>query len=116
MRFEGRDNLSRFMPAILAAGFFLLYLVTCQRGWCWQDGGLFQRRIFSLDFSGSFGIAASHPLFIGLGVAIDRDQLMKAHRLYLDKCEGRGARDDAVGMQYLIPGWKFDNKKPCLVR
>ncbi len=22
----------------------------------------------------------------------------------------------ASGMQYLIPGWKFDNKKPCLVR
>ena len=27
-----------------------------------------------------------------------------------------GARDDTIGMQYLIPGWKFDNKKPCLVR
>ena len=24
--------------------------------------------------------------------------------------------DDAMGMQYLIPGWKFDPKKPCLVR
>ena len=27
-----------------------------------------------------------------------------------------GARDDAVAMQYLMPGWKFDNKRPCLVR
>jgi spore coat protein CotF len=26
------------------------------------------------------------------------------------------ALNDAIGMQYLIPGWKFDNKKPCLVR
>jgi glucarate dehydratase len=29
---------------------------------------------------------------------------------------GLGARDDAIAMQYLIPGWKFDNKKPCLLR
>jgi glucarate dehydratase len=29
---------------------------------------------------------------------------------------GLGARDDSVAMQYLIPGWKFDNKRPCLVR
>ena len=27
-----------------------------------------------------------------------------------------GARDDAKGMQYLIPGWKFDPKSPCMVR
>ncbi|EPY8159932.1 TPA: hypothetical protein ACM7GQ_001117, partial [Escherichia coli] len=27
-----------------------------------------------------------------------------------------GARDDAMGMQYLIPGWTFDNKRPCMVR
>ena len=27
-----------------------------------------------------------------------------------------GARDDAMAMQYLIPGWKFDNKRPCMVR
>jgi glucarate dehydratase len=27
-----------------------------------------------------------------------------------------GARDDAVAMQFLIPGWKFDPKRPCLVR
>ena len=37
-----------------------------------------------------------------------------AHQLYLEK--GLGGRDDAVGMQYLIPGWQFDNKKPALVR
>jgi glucarate dehydratase len=27
-----------------------------------------------------------------------------------------GARDDAVAMQYLMPGWRFDAKRPCLVR
>ena len=25
-------------------------------------------------------------------------------------------RDDAKSMQYLIPGWKYNHKKPCLVR
>jgi glucarate dehydratase len=26
------------------------------------------------------------------------------------------ARDDAIGMQFLIPGWSFDNKRPSMVR
>ena len=30
--------------------------------------------------------------------------------------QGLGGRDDAAAMQYLIPGWTFDNKTPCLVR
>ena len=42
------------------------------------------------------------------------DQIRKAHQVYLDNC--LGARNDAMAMQYLIPGWKFDPKKPCLVR
>jgi|GEM_PF-1414812 len=29
---------------------------------------------------------------------------------------GLGARDDATAMQFLIPGWEFDNKRPALVR
>lgn len=44
----------------------------------------------------------------------DMDQLMKAHELYQQ--HGLGARDDAMGMQYLIPNWIFDNKRPCMVR
>ncbi len=50
----------------------------------------------------------------GLGIEIDREQILKANKLYIDN--NLGARDDSVGMQFLIPGWKFDNKKPCLVR
>jgi glucarate dehydratase len=38
----------------------------------------------------------------------------KAHTLYLQ--HGLGARDDAVAMQFLIPGWRFDPKRPCMVR
>jgi glucarate dehydratase len=28
---------------------------------------------------------------------------------------GLGARDDAMAMQFLRPGWKFNAKRPCLV-
>ena len=42
------------------------------------------------------------------------DQVMQANALYQQY--GLGARDDAVGMQYLIPNWTFDNKRPCMVR
>jgi len=50
----------------------------------------------------------------GLGIEPDMDQIEKAHRLYLDT--GSGMRDDSVAMQYIIPGWKYNSKKPCLVR
>ena len=50
----------------------------------------------------------------GLGVEIDMAQVEQANALY--KKIGTGARDDSMAMQFLIPGWKFDNKRPCLVR
>ena len=54
------------------------------------------------------------PSTPGLGVELDMDQVMKAHELY--QKHGLGARDDAMAMQYLIPNWTFDNKRPCMVR
>ena len=50
----------------------------------------------------------------GLGIELDLDQVEAAHQLYLEKA--LGGRDDAAGMQYLVPGWTFDSKRPCLVR
>jgi glucarate dehydratase len=50
----------------------------------------------------------------GLGVELDMAEVEKAHTVY--KTLGDGARDDAAAMQFLIPGWKFDPKRPCLVR
>jgi L-alanine-DL-glutamate epimerase and related enzymes of enolase superfamily len=50
----------------------------------------------------------------GLGVQLDMDRLLAAHELYLK--EALGARDDAVGMRFLVPGWEFDAKRPALVR
>jgi len=46
--------------------------------------------------------------------AFDEAELAKANELY--EVHGLGARDDALAMQYLIPGWKYDNKRPCMVR
>ena len=42
------------------------------------------------------------------------EEVEKAHQLY--RQHGLGARDDAIAMQYLIPGWTFDPKRPCMVR
>jgi glucarate dehydratase len=54
------------------------------------------------------------PAAPGLGVEVDMEAIEAAHQAYL--AMGLGARDDAVAMQYVIPGWKFDNKKPSFVR
>jgi len=48
----------------------------------------------------------------GLGIELDMEQVAAAHQLYLQV--GLGARDDAAAMQYLVSGWKFDPKRPCL--
>jgi len=77
--------------------------------WIWQDGhGLTQEPL---------QIVKGHiqvPTAPGLGVKLDMQKVEAAHQLYLQ--HGLGARDDATAMQYLIPSWKFDPKRPCMVR
>jgi glucarate dehydratase len=77
--------------------------------WIWQDGERLTREPFHI-----VGGKVAVPKKPGLGVEIDMAQIEKHHRLYQEKA--LGARDDAIAMQYLIPGWKFDNKRPSLVR
>jgi glucarate dehydratase len=77
--------------------------------WIWQDGQRLTRQPFPIE-----GGMLTVPDKPGLGVEPDMEQIEKAHQLYLGM--GLGARNDAVAMQYLIGGWKFDNKRPCLVR
>ena len=77
--------------------------------WIWQDG---QR--LTKDPLQIVGGQIAVPTTPGLGVELDMAEVEKAHQLYLQ--HGLGARNDAVAMQYLIPGWKFDPKRPCLVR
>ena len=78
--------------------------------WIWQEG---RERLTKQPMKIVDG-CIDLPKKGGLGIEVDREQVLKAHKLYMDNC--LGARDDAKGMQYLIPGWKFDPKKPCLVR
>ena len=78
--------------------------------WIWQEGN---QRLTKEPFEIKGGMVQV-PAKPGLGVELDMDQVMKAHELY--QKHGLGARDDAMGMQYLIPNWTFDNKRPCMVR
>ncbi|MEV5961986.1 enolase C-terminal domain-like protein [Kribbella sp. NPDC051952] len=77
--------------------------------WIWQDG-----QALTKDPLQIVGGEIAVPTRPGLGVELDRDALAAAHELYLR--QGLGGRDDAVAMQYLIEGWTFDPKRPCLVR
>lgn len=77
--------------------------------WIWQDGQRLTKEPFQI-----VGGMVKVPNKPGLGIEIDMVEIEKAHQLYNEK--GLGARDDAMAMQYLIPGWKFDHKQPCLVR
>lgn len=78
--------------------------------WIWQDGEGLTKNPHQIK-NGEITIPRNSH---GLGLELDREKLDAAHQLYLK--EGLGARNDAIAMQYLIPGWTFDNKKPALVR
>jgi glucarate dehydratase len=77
--------------------------------WIWQDGQRLTRD--PLRIRGGKIKVPDRP---GLGVEIDREELEKARRLY--EQVGSSGRDDAAAMQFLIPGWSFNNKRPSLVR
>lgn len=64
--------------------------------WIWQEGN---QRLTKEPFEIKGGMVQV-PTKPGLGVELDMDQVMKAHELY--QKHGLGARDDAMGMQYLI--------------
>jgi glucarate dehydratase len=77
--------------------------------WIWQDGEYLTKN--PPEIEDSYITIPDKP---GLGLEIDMDKVMKANELYrkLDS----GNRNDAIAMQHIIPGWEFDNKRPCLVR
>ncbi|HAT00781.1 MAG TPA: glucarate dehydratase, partial [Pantoea agglomerans] len=50
----------------------------------------------------------------GLGIELDWEQVNKANQLY--QSLPAGARNDATAMQYLVPGWTFDRKRPAFGR
>lgn len=77
--------------------------------WIWQDGQRLTKE--PLQIVGGHVRVPQRP---GLGIELDMAEVEKAHRLYLE--HGLGARDDAVAMQHLIPNWRFDPKRPCMLR
>jgi glucarate dehydratase len=77
--------------------------------WIWQDG---QRlTVDPLQIVGGHVQVPNKP---GLGIELDMVEVEKAHQLY--RQHGLGSRDDAIAMQYLIPGWTFNPKRPALDR
>jgi glucarate dehydratase len=77
--------------------------------WIWQDGQRLTREPFRIT-----GGSITVPDRPGLGVELDMEQIEQAHQLY--RRIGTAARDDAAAMQFLISGWRFDPKRPCMVR
>ncbi|HET7862803.1 MAG TPA: glucarate dehydratase [Burkholderiaceae bacterium] len=77
--------------------------------WIWQDGQRLTREPLQI-VDGLVQV----PTKPGLGVELDMAEVERAHQLY--RQHGLGARDDAVAMQYLIPGWTFNPKRPALDR
>jgi len=77
--------------------------------WIWQDGQRLTKTPLQIK-----GGRVEVPKAPGLGIELDMVEVEQAHQLYLQ--HGLGARNDAVAMQYLIPNWAFDPKRPCLQR
>jgi glucarate dehydratase len=77
--------------------------------WIWQDGQRLTRE--PLKIAGGRIALPQRP---GLGIEVDVEAIERAHSLYME--QALGARDDAAAMQFLIPGWEFNPKRPCLVR
>jgi glucarate dehydratase len=75
--------------------------------WIWQDGQRLTKEPFQI-VNGELEL----PERPGLGIELDMERLEAAHAVY--RKLGLGQRDDMAAMQYLVPGWKFDPKRPCL--
>ena len=77
--------------------------------WIWQDGQNLLKDAPQIR-NGYLEV----PKEPGLGVTLDMEKVLEANRLY--NSLPIHDRNDAMAMQYLIPNWKFDAKKPALVR
>ncbi|MCS3405672.1 glucarate dehydratase family protein [Serratia sp. AKBS12] len=77
--------------------------------WIWQEGQHLTNNPLQI-VDGKIAL----PDRPGLGVELDWAALEQAHRLH--QALPSGARNDALAMQYLIPGWQFDRKRPAFGR
>ncbi len=76
--------------------------------WIWQDGQRLTKEPLLIE-NGNITV----PNKPGLGIELDWAQVEQANRVY--NSMELGSRDDALGMQCLVPGWKFHPKRPCLL-
>jgi glucarate dehydratase len=76
--------------------------------WIWQEGQARLTREPLRIINGQVAV----PDKPGLGIEPDTDRIMQAHALY--KRVACGARDDAMAMRYLVPGWTYHPKRPSL--
>jgi glucarate dehydratase len=76
--------------------------------WIWQDGQRLTHDPLKI-VDGKLTV----PDRPGLGIELDMQRVEQAHTLY-NKI-GLAGRDDAAAMQFLVPHWKFNPKRPCLV-
>ncbi|GGB39016.1 glucarate dehydratase [Lentibacillus populi] len=77
--------------------------------WIWQDGQRLTKEPFKIRDG-----KVSVPKKPGLGIEIDMEKVKQANKLYEEN--NLNGRDDSKAMQYLINGWKFNKKKPALIR
>lgn len=78
--------------------------------WIWQEG-IERLTLEPMQMKDGYIQIPDKP---GLGIEADMPRILAAHELYKEKC--LGSRDDSIGMQYLVPNWTFDPKRPCMVR
>ncbi|GGY35878.1 enolase C-terminal domain-like protein [Pseudoduganella albidiflava] len=78
--------------------------------WIWQEG---TERLTRDPLRIEQG-AVAVPDKPGLGIEPDMERIEAAHELY--KQVAGGARDDAMAMRYLVPGWTYHPNKPSLAR
>jgi glucarate dehydratase len=75
--------------------------------WIWQDGQRLTKEPLRI-VNGEIEL----PELPGLGIELDMERLEAANAVYQKL--GLGQRDDQGPMRYLVPGWTFDPKRPCL--
>ncbi|WP_034946739.1 enolase C-terminal domain-like protein [Erwinia oleae] len=78
--------------------------------WIWQEGDQRLTREPLQIRNGKIAV----PDTPGLGVELDWERIEQAHALY--KTLPGGSRNDATAMQYLVPGWTFDRRRPAFGR
>ncbi len=76
--------------------------------WIWQEGSERLTRA-PMEIRGGEIALPDAP---GLGIELDLDRLDAASALY--EKVATGARDDAMAMRTLVPGWTYDPKRPSL--